>query len=88
MMNTASELGQREAEIARDVSQSIGRFRDVLQAAVERAQREDDIAPERDARMLASYLVSSMSGLKIQAKAGADAETLKGIVSIVLGALA
>ncbi len=88
VMNTASELGQSEAEIARDVSQSIGRFRDVLRAAVERAQREGDIAPERDARILASYLVSSMSGLKTQAKAGADAETLKGIVAVVLGALA
>ncbi len=87
-MNTASEFGQSEAEIARDIAQSIGRFRDILQAAVERAQREGDIAPERDARTLASYLVSSMSGLKIQAKAGADAQTLKGIIAVVLGSLA
>ncbi|MFZ0790241.1 MAG: TetR/AcrR family transcriptional regulator [Chromatiaceae bacterium] len=88
VMNTASELGQSEPEIARDVSQSIGRFREVLQAAVERAQREGRIAPERDARILASYLVSSMSGLKTQAKAGADAETLKGIIAVILKALA
>jgi TetR/AcrR family transcriptional regulator, transcriptional repressor for nem operon len=88
VMNTASELGQSEAEIARDIAQSIGRFRDVLQAAVERAQREGGIAPERDARTLASYLVSSMSGLKTQAKAGADAQALKGIIAVVLGALA
>ena len=88
VMNTASELGQSEPEIAQDVAQSIGRFRGVLQAAVERAQREGHIAPERDARILASYLVSSMSGLKVQAKAGADAETLKGIIAVVLKALA
>jgi TetR/AcrR family transcriptional repressor of nem operon len=69
------------------VAQSIGRFRALLQAAVERAQREGDIAPERDARILASYLVSSMSGLKTQAKAGADAETLKGIIAVILRAL-
>lgn len=87
VMNTASELGQSEPEIARDVAQSIARFRALLQAAVERAQREAAIAPDRDPRMLASYLVSSMSGLKTQAKAGADAETLKGIITVILSAL-
>ena len=87
VMNTASEFAQSEPEIAQDVAQSIERFRAVLRAAVERAQREGDIAPERDARTLASYLVSSMSGLKVQAKAGADAATLKGIIAVVLKAL-
>jgi len=86
-MNTASEFAQSEPEIAQDVAQSIERFRAVLQAAVERAQREGDIAPERDAQTLANYLVSSMSGLKTQAKAGADAATLKGIIAVVLKAL-
>lgn len=88
VINTASELGQSEPEVARDVSRSIGRFREVLRAAVERAQREGDIAPKRDARTLATYLASSMSGLKIQAKARADAQTLKGIIAVVLGPLA
>lgn len=87
VMNTASEFAQSEPEIALDVSQSIERFRAVLQAAVERAQREGDIAPERDGRTLANYLVSSMSGLKTQAKAGADTATLKGIIAVVLKAL-
>jgi len=44
VMNTASEFAQNEPEIARDVMQSIDRFRGVLQAAVERAQREGSIA--------------------------------------------
>ncbi|OIP17707.1 MAG: hypothetical protein AUK53_01980 [Betaproteobacteria bacterium CG2_30_59_46] len=87
VMNTASEFAQSEPEIARDVAKSVERFRGALQAAVERAQREGDIAPERDARTLAAYLVSSMSGLKVQAKAGADAQTLKGIIELVLKAL-
>lgn len=87
VMNAASEFAQNEADIARDVASSIERFRGVLQAAVERAQREGDIPPGRDARQLANYLVSSMSGLKNQAKAGADADTLKGIVETVLRAL-
>ncbi|MGQ9666223.1 MAG: TetR/AcrR family transcriptional regulator [Anaerolineae bacterium] len=87
VMNTASEFAQSEADIARDVASSIERFRDVLQAAVQRAQREGDIPPERDARQLANFLVSSMSGLKNLAKAGADAQTLKGIIAMILKAL-
>lgn len=87
VMNTASEFAQSEADIARDVADSIGRFRGVLQAAVERAQREGDIPPERDARQLANFLVSSMSGLKNQAKAGADTDTLKGIIAMILKVL-
>jgi len=87
VMNTASEFAQSEANIAQDVSNSIERFRQILQAAVEQAQQEGDIAPQRDARTLASFLVSSMSGLKTQAKAGADAHTLSGIIATILRAL-
>ena len=87
VMNTASEFAQTEPEIAQDVAHSIERFRNVLRVAVERAQLEGDIPPERDAKTLANFLVSSMSGLKTQAKAGADAATLQGIISMVLKAL-
>jgi len=87
VMNTASELAQSEPPIAEDVAASIARFRRALQAAVERAQREGDIDPRRDPATLAAFLVSSMSGLKVQAKAGADADTLKGIIEVALRAL-
>lgn len=87
VMNTASEFAQSDPAIATDVARSIKRFRDTLRLAVERAQREGEIAPDRDPRVLASYLVSSMSGLKNQAKAGIDAKTLKDIIQVVLRAL-
>lgn len=87
VMNTATEFAQSEPEIAHDVASSIDRFRDVLQAAVERAQTEGDIPSDRNPRMLANYLVSSMSGLKAQSKAGADEMTLKGIIAMIQKAL-
>lgn len=87
VMNTASEFAQNDPVIARDVARSIERFRNVLRAAVERAQREGDISLEHDAQTLANFLVSSMSGLKTQAKAGADKATLQGIIGMVLKAL-
>lgn len=87
VMNTATEFAQSEPEIAHDVTQSIDRFRDVLRAAVVRAQDEGEIPRDRDSRILANYLVSSMSGLKAQSKAGADVETLKGIIATIMKAL-
>lgn len=87
VMNTASEFAQSDAEIAQDIVHGIERFRRVLQEAVVRAQQEGSIAAELDARTVASYLVSSMSGLKIQAKAGADAQSLRGIIAMILRSL-
>lgn len=87
LFNTANEFAQRDPAIAGEVAQGIERFREVLRAAVERAQREGEIDAKRDPTILASYLVSSMSGLKTLAKAGAEADVLKGIVNVALKAL-
>jgi len=87
VLNTANEFAQRDPGVACEVAQGIERFRGVLLNAVERAQREGDIDPKRDPAILASYLVSSMSGLKTLAKAGADVNILKGIIDVVLKTL-
>lgn len=87
VMNTATEFAQNEPDIAQDITQSIQRFRNVLEAAVQRAQREGDIPADRNAKALANYLVTVMTGLKTQAKAGADAKFLKGVVAVALQAL-
>jgi len=87
VLNTANEFARRNPEIAKAVSQGLDRFHEVLLAAVKRAQQEGDIPSERNASMLATYLVSSMSGLKTMSKAGAGEKTLKGIIDLTLKAL-
>lgn len=87
ILNTANEFACRNPQIADAVSQGLNRFHEVLQAAVVRAQQEGDIPPERNANMLATYLVSSMSGLKTMSKAGAGEKTLEGIIELTLKAL-
>ena len=87
LLNTANEFAQRDPRITEAVAQGLGRFHGVLLEAVQRAQREGDIPRERDAVMLANYLVSSMSGLKTLSKAGADEASLRGIIGLVLKAL-
>lgn len=87
VLNTANEFARRDPRIAEAVAQGLGRFHGVVLEAVQRAQREGDIAPERDAVGLANYLVSSMSGLKTLSKSGADEASLRGIIELVLETL-
>lgn len=87
VLNTANEFARRDPHIAEAVAEGLGRFHGILVEAVQRAQREGDIPPDRDAAMLANYLINNMSGLKTLSKAGADEASLKGIIELVLKAL-
>lgn len=87
VLNTANEFARRDPRIAEAVAEGLGRFHEVLLAAVQRAQREGEIPSDHDAVTLANYLVSSMSGLKTLSKAGADEASLRGIIGQVLKTL-
>lgn len=87
LMNTASEFAQSDAKIAELTASSIERCIDVFEIAVQQAQQQGEISNTQEARALATYLVSSMSGVKNMVKAGADRETVKRIVNIMLTAL-
>lgn len=87
VLNTANEFARRNQRIAAAVSQGLNRFHEVLMAAVVRAQQEGDIPPEHNPKMLATYLVSSMSGLRAMSKAGADETHIKGIIELTVKAL-
>lgn len=87
LMNTANEFAQTDSEIAGLVAGSIEHLTNIFEQAILQAQDEDKISKDKDARSLAIYLVSSMSGLKNMVKAGADRETIKRIVDNVLSVL-
>lgn len=87
MMNTASEMGQTDPEIAKVVNDSLVRFRMMFKKAIERAQTEGDIARDKCADHLAAYLVTCMGGLRTMVKAGGDKEMINHTVEIMLGAL-
>ncbi|HLF96225.1 MAG TPA: TetR/AcrR family transcriptional regulator [Methylococcaceae bacterium] len=87
VMNTANEFAQQDATVAGWVAQGVNRFTAVFRAAVQRAQKEGEIAAAKDPEALAHYLVSSMSGLKTMVKAGAGEKTVRDIVPLILSAL-
>ena len=87
LMNTANEFAQSDAEIAQLVSDSIDELTNIFETAIVQAQQQGEIPADKDARTLASYLLSSISGLRNMVKAGADRETIKRIAGIILAAL-
>jgi len=87
LMNTATEFAQKDPEIAARVATGFERLRGILKAALLRGQREGDITQDEDAEVLASFLISSLGGIKTVVKGGADAHRVKDIVGIVLRAL-
>lgn len=84
VMNTASEFSQKDPEVARLVEEGISAFTEVFRRAVTRAQAEGDIPRDKDPGMVASFLVTNMSGLRTLAKAGMPARTLRSTVRMVI----
>ena len=87
LLNTANEFAQREPRVAGSVRREIDRVRQVLEAAVRRASAEGDLDAMLDPVLGSHYLVSTMSGLKTMAKAGADEGRLRGLIGLALKSL-
>lgn len=84
IMNTATEFAQGDAAIAKVVTKGIESFRLVFLTALKKAQDNHELAEDSDVRQLASYVVSSMSGIKSMVKGGADEAAIRAIVDIVM----
>ena len=87
LWNTATEFGQRNPRIRKLVSSGIDRFVNVFVLAVKRAQQEGDISKTKNPRALASYLLSSMSGLRTMLKGGLDKRRANEVARITLDSL-
>lgn len=87
IMNSATELGQRHPEFSADLRKAVRLFERLFQQAVQRAQLEGDIPRQSDARTLATYLTSSLGGLRSLAKAGLGPDAIRKVIPTILGAL-
>ncbi len=86
-VNTAVELAARDAEVAGALERDHARRLDVLTAAIEAGQRDGDIDRAKDARTLAGFVIATVGGLRVSARAGADAAALEGVARTALAAL-
>jgi TetR/AcrR family transcriptional regulator, transcriptional repressor for nem operon len=87
IFNSACELGQRGDPASYQVRQSLAAITGIFHQAVCQGQAEGEIAPERDAAALASYLTMGMAGLRTLLKSGADADQARQAVDLLLATL-
>lgn len=81
--NTALELGGRDEAATRSVRRMAERSIDQLAARIERGQRDGDVAADVDARAQARFLMNTVLGLRVMAKAF-DAGVLHEVVDTAL----
>ena len=87
LINTATELAQRDALIAGRVNRGFDGLREIFAEAVRRGQREGTISVAAEAATLADYLLCSLAGIRALVKGGAGETAVKGMVAIILRGL-
>ncbi len=87
VMNTATEFGQTDSEIAQLVEHSLAHFKQVFLEAILRGQASGEFSSERSAEDMATYILSSMAGLRTMVKSGIDTAAVQRTVDLILAAL-
>lgn len=87
VMNTASEFGQLNPQVAAIVSESLDQFTDVFRTGFIRGQVTGEIPNEIPAAELAAYVVSSMAGLRTMVKSGMNKPSVENTIAIILRGL-
>lgn len=87
LANTAVELGPHDAEVAAKISRYVRHTEAVFERAVIRAQEAGEIPADRDPRAMACFLVNTLHGLRVLARAGTDRAVLEDAVRVALDVL-
>ncbi|MFR9731259.1 TetR/AcrR family transcriptional regulator [Saccharopolyspora sp. MS10] len=87
LANTAMELSANAAEVAAEARRSYAATTAVLTDAVRRAQREGDVAPDRDPEVVARAVLAGQLGLIVLGRIGQDPETLATTAEALVDAL-
>jgi len=87
MANTVTGLSGQDEEIFKVCSANHRQLETTLCGLLLRAQHAGEIPPERSVMPMARFLVNTMNGLSVTAKATRDKRVLKDVVEVALGAL-
>jgi TetR/AcrR family transcriptional repressor of nem operon len=87
MVNTAVELSSHDPEVKDLVNLNNQSVVDALTRAIEKGQKSGQINQDSAPLAVARFIFSTISGLRVTARSGADEKTLKDIVSVTLQSL-
>ena len=85
--NEAVELAPHDIDIQQLVSQDFQAVEEVFTQAILRGQADGSIARDKDPRQLARFLVVSLHGLKVMARAKSRPALLEDTLTVMLKAL-
>lgn len=86
-VSATTEFGRSDREIAAITDAAGATMAAAFERIVRRGQEAGELASDLDPRTAAQFLSSSLAGLKVAARSGATAETLRGIVGMALRSL-
>ena len=87
LANSAVELAPHDPEVAAHISGYVRRLEGAFEDALERARKMGEIPEGSKPKALARFLVTSLHGLCVMARAGAERETLEDAVGVTLKAV-
>jgi TetR/AcrR family transcriptional repressor of nem operon len=83
LINSAMELVNQDPEIARIVTDDRRDIEDALEQLIRQGQQSGAITTTQDARALAQFVFSSISGLRVVGKMNPDKKALDNIVEMI-----
>ncbi|MEV4439230.1 TetR/AcrR family transcriptional regulator [Streptomyces sp. NPDC049577] len=87
VVNAAVELAARDAEVASELARDYRHRLDALASAFERGRCQGDIDSAKDPAALAHFVIATIGGLRVSARAGADRAVLEGVARTALAAI-
>ena len=85
--NSIVELAPHDEEVRKIVQSMVYRVEKAIQAALDRAVEEGEVAADMDTRAVARFLNSTVHGLVVMGKASASRQVLNDVVKVALTAL-
>ncbi|MEV5573370.1 TetR/AcrR family transcriptional regulator [Spirillospora sp. NPDC052269] len=85
--NSAVERLPRDRTAARVVGTSLDRTAEAITLVLRRARERGDLRPDADVTAIADFFVTTIQGLRVQGKAGADRRRLTAVVDTALAVL-
>lgn len=87
VVNSTVEVGPGDPEVAALLRRDGERRIELLRAALEEARRRGEIGADRDPWALAHFVTSTVSGMRVAARGGADRAVLEAVAATALAAL-
>jgi TetR/AcrR family transcriptional regulator, transcriptional repressor for nem operon len=86
-VNATTELAQSDPDVGAMVRASGARCVAAFEEILKEAKRRGEVDPSVDERVAANFLLNTIRGLRVSAKAGVPPDDLRGIASLAISSL-